>query len=534
MNRDKNENDMSNIALAYCRKSEEDKKRQVLSLNDQVNECNKLIKDYSLNLIVPHFKEEKSGRKAGVRTEFYRMLNLLKAGKAKVVVCWNANRLARNMIDGSEIIDLVQHKGLRIITPYTQYDLSNWFMLLIEFGMSTDFSLKLSKDVKRGLESKVAKGIKPGLAPIGYLNVGEVKGEKTVTNDPERFDLVKRWWQMILTGQYTVDESLAAITKLGLRDRRGNPVSRTASFSLFHNVFYAGYFNFQGEVHKGIQEPVVTLEEFNKAQKIITGKFSGRYIDRTEIRTLPLSGFIKCGECSSTITSERKTKTYKNGTSREYFWYRCKKNKGVCTQRSYTPADDLEGQVRTFISNLELNPRFIDWVRKVLKRRNRDEFEFEHKNKEVLTKRLHEIDGSKEKLFSMKIDGLYSEDEYKQKKAAILKEEADIKEQLNSDRISYWEQMIDNTLEFAGNILELFNTGDDYTKRMVLQILGSDLKLKDKKLYLEAKSVFMFLRNKQNELSEENGLVGLKKGPSHQSNQAEYDPSIHFGAADRI
>ena len=46
-------------------------------------------------------------------------------------------------------------------------------------------------------------------------------------------------------------------------------------------------------------------------------------------------------------------------------------------------------------------------------------------------------------------------------------------------------------------ILELFNSQDPYIKRMILQILGLDLKLRDKKLYLEAKSQFIFLRNKQ-------------------------------------
>lgn len=197
--RDKEIENMDNFALAYCRKSEEDKKKQVLSLDDQAGECDKLTELNNLTLIAPHFKEEKSAKVAGKRVEFYKMLSLLKSGKAKVVICWAANRLARNLKDGSEILDLVQNKGLRIITPYTQYDSSNWFMLLIEFGMSTDFSLKLSKDVKRGLGSKVTKGVRPGSAPLGYINVGKAKGEKGLEDDPERFDLSQKWWRMMLT-----------------------------------------------------------------------------------------------------------------------------------------------------------------------------------------------------------------------------------------------------------------------------------------------------------------------------------------------
>jgi site-specific DNA recombinase len=532
MIKDINENDMSKAAFEYERKSEEDKKRQILSLEDQQKENKETLKKHDLELVHPPFQEEKPAKKPDNRPEFNRMVKLLTEGKAKNIVCWAANRLARNIPDGAKLLDLVQNHGVKIYTPYTVYDSSNWFMLLIEFGMSTDFSLKLSKDVKRGLESKVAKGYRPGLPPIGYLNFGDIKGEKTIVSDPKRFDLVKRWWEMMFTGKYTVEQSLEAITELGLRDRRGDPVSRTAAFKIFQNIYYAGYFSWLGEIHKGAHEPMISLEQFNKVHKIISGKFGGKYEAPRIIRPMPLAGFIKCGECGATITADRKTKHYKDGTSQDYAWYRCKKNKSTCTQKAYLPADELEAQVRSYITNLELDPRFIDWVRKVLKRRNREEFVFDYKQKELLSKRLLELNEKKERIFAMKIDGLYSDDQYKKKKADVLKEEADIREQLDSDRITYWERVIDETLDFSTRIMHFFNRGDDYTKRMVLQTLGSDLRLKDKKLYLEAKSVFVFLRNKQNELLTENNLVGLKKKPLQKSNQDFSTPQVHLGAGE--
>ena len=133
----------------------------------------------------------------------------------------------------------------------------------------------------------------------------------------------------------------------------------------------------------------------------------------------------------------------------------------------------------------------------------------------------------------MKIDGLYATDEeYKKRKAEILVEEMNIQESLNANRLSYWEKVIDDTLNFATEVFELFNSKDPFVKKMVLQILGSDLRLKDKKLYLEAKSVFIFLRNKQNELFDENGLVGLKEMPLEQANQQKTALPIPLGAGD--
>src|SRR3990167_8360890 len=115
-----------------------------------------------------------------------------------------------------------------------------------------------------------------------------------------------------------------------------------------------------------------------------------------------------------------------------------------------------------YLSRLELDPRFIEWVRKVLKRRNRDEFEFENKHRELLTKQLASISTKKERLFDMKIDGLFSEDEYQKRKGEILKEEAETREQLQEDRSSAWEQVIDDTLDFSSKVIHLFNNGDAF------------------------------------------------------------------------
>ena len=172
----------------------------------------------------------------------------------------------------------------------------------------------------------------------------------------------------------------------------------------------------------------------------------------------------------------------------------------------------------------------MNWIKDVLRRRNQEEFDFDRKQRELLTKKLQELSGRKEIIFGMKIDGLYSELEYKQKVSEVLREEVEIKEQLNSNRISYWEQVIDDTLNFSTKVFELFNSDDPYVKRLVLQILGSDLTIKDKNLYLEAKSVFIFLRNKQNQLFEDNGIVGLRERALQQSNQNNSALSIPMGA----
>ena len=70
----------------------------------------------------------------------------------------------------------------------------------VESGAANQFILDLSKNTKRGMRSKLEKGWITGVAPIGYLNDKEAK---TITNDPERFNLVRKMWDLMLTGNYT-------------------------------------------------------------------------------------------------------------------------------------------------------------------------------------------------------------------------------------------------------------------------------------------------------------------------------------------
>ena len=119
----------------------------------------------------------------------------------------------------------------------------------------------------------------------------------------------------------------------------------------------------------------------------------------------------------------------------------------------------------------------------------------------------------------MKIDELYTTEEYKQEVVKIVNEENQIKVLLSSDRSDYWAQVIDETLKFSTEMMEIFNGDNPAAKRLVLQILGADFVLQGQKLFVEVKGAFIFLRNTQNEL-----LAKQKQGVLH--SEAKYDSTI--------
>ena len=181
--------------------------------------------------------------------------------------------MARNPIDGGSIIWAMKQNDLEIITPSQTYSYKedNLILMYIEFGMAQKYIDDLSRSVKRGLRTKAEKGWLPGVAPLGYLNdkYGE-KGEKKIIRNPESFELIKKMWDLMLTGAYTPPQILEiANEKWGFRTRKfknigGKPLSRSVIYKIFTNPFYSGSFEYQGQLYRGSHEPMITVEEYDR------------------------------------------------------------------------------------------------------------------------------------------------------------------------------------------------------------------------------------------------------------------------------
>src|SRR3989344_3850485 len=135
----------------YARKSSEAEDRQVASIDAQISELKKLAKESGLQ-IVKVFSEAKSAKQPG-RPVFNEMLQLIKSGDAKGVVCWKLDRLARNPVDGGQISWMLQRAEIQHVQTYERsyYPSDNVLMMAVELGMANQFVRDLSINVKRGL-----------------------------------------------------------------------------------------------------------------------------------------------------------------------------------------------------------------------------------------------------------------------------------------------------------------------------------------------------------------------------------------------
>src|SRR3990167_5875455 len=95
----------------YARKSSESEERQTLSIEAQLTELQQLAAREHLE-IAASFEEAKTAKEPG-RTMFAEMLRKIEQGEAEGILAWHPDRLARNSVDGGQIIYLLDTGKLK-------------------------------------------------------------------------------------------------------------------------------------------------------------------------------------------------------------------------------------------------------------------------------------------------------------------------------------------------------------------------------------------------------------------------------------
>jgi hypothetical protein len=360
-------------------------------------------------------------------------------------------------------------------------------MLSIIFGYSKYYVDSLSENVRRGNRTKVEHGWRPGQASFGYLNDKE---SRTMVPDPERFPLLRRMWELMLTGAYSPSQiRKTAVHEWGLRTRKrkrsgGNAPSLSAVYRIFYTPFYAGIIEWEGRTHIGKHVPLVTLDEFERVQELL-GR-PGR--PRNQRHEFALTGLIRCGECGKMVTAEHKV----NRFGSHYSYYHCtKKRIDYRCGQPVIPEKDLEQQVIDFLEGITPPERLHKWAMARLGTQYAEQATLQAVQRQSVQKTVKSVNQQLENLTKLRLRDLLTDEEYIRQRQELERErvrllqnqtqEGGVKSSLEPDRL---------VISFNQRAASWFKTGNPKTRRFILEIIGSNPTLKDKQLNIEARKPF--------------------------------------------
>jgi DNA invertase Pin-like site-specific DNA recombinase len=444
----------------------------------------------------------------------------IEAGEADGILCWHLNRLFRNPVDQGTVAWMLQESVIRVIQTYDQAYLpeDNVLLFNVEGAMANQYIRDLAKTSRRGMQSKAEKGWLPSRAPLGYRN-------DLLTNeiypDDERWDMVRKMWEMLLSGNYTVGQILRiANNEWGFRTPQfkrsgGCPIADSSIYRIFNNQFYTGAFEWAGTLYEGNHKPMITVDEYDKAQLILGRK--GK--PRKHVHESSFTGLVYCGECGSMCTCSVKQKIVKKtGELKTYAYYNCTKKKktegkkNVCTQRPLT-LDEFESFVDVELERHTILPVFQEWAIEIINRKNDEEIRDRTKIYEQQQRTYNQTQKELDTLTQMRYRNLIEDDEFISQRTKLKKKMVVLKQGLESIecRAEKWLELTEQTFHFARYARKSFLQGTIQEKREIFAALGQNFTMTDKKVLITANDWFVPIENAYPALEAEFNRLELDK-----------------------
>lgn len=414
--------------IIYARKSTEDSGRQIQSIDDQINFLKKLAKEKDLD-IVEIFSESKSAKKPG-RPVFEKMLSFIQSKKATGILCWKLDRLSRNPKDGGDIQWYLQERIIEEIRTSDRIYLpeDNALISSVELGMANQAIRDLSRNVKRGIKSKIERGVWANRAPIGYLNK-----DKGIVIDKSKAKYIKRAFELYRKSNISIKEIANILFKEGFRSKAGNKYHKSKIQRMLRNTFYYGVMFIQGEYYSGTHKPIISKRLFDEVQEVLDGTNRSK----RKKHSFAFRGFLYCEKCGCLLTAT---------TKKGYNYYYCTNGKGNCEEhKRYLREEKVEKILAESLGKLKMSSEMIDIIYQSAKEKKDLKKDYRQEVLNNLQNELNSVITKQERLLEGYCSEIISKEAYGRKTKDFRKKEIDLKTQIKE--ISEKSSKEDSTLE---------------------------------------------------------------------------------------
>lgn len=374
----------------YARKSSESDERQTMSIDSQIKEMLTLAEREGIS-IVETKRENHSAKASGARPLFVEILKEIREGKYNAILTWAPDRLSRNAGDLGSLVDLMDQGKLLKIQTYSQSFTNSpneKFLLMILCSQAKLENDNRGVNVKRGLRAKCAMGIRPGLAPLGYLNLIRNERIREIIIDDQRSPFIVQMFERSAYQGHSGRMIKRWLDKIGFATRSGKPLALSKVFTVLKNPFYYGEFEFGGVLYKGTHKPLISKELFLDVQRqlVTTPKNWNKNI-------FPFRSICVCGRCGASVTAEERVKKLKYGGMAKYVYYHCTRSVDYECDEPYITEQELISQLLAQLPNIRFNkPKITKTIKIEIERFHRLRSEVLHQ--EYLSGNLSEIEMS--------------------------------------------------------------------------------------------------------------------------------------------
>lgn len=426
--------------------------------------------------VVRWFEEKKTAAKKG-RPKFNRMLKLLQKREAEALIVHKIDRSARNLKDWARLGDLMD-AGIDVHFAHEGFDLSSRGGRLsadIQAVVAADYIRNLREETKKGFYGRLKQGLYPLPAPIGYTDEG---GGNPKEIDPVQGPLVRKAFELYVTGEYSFEELQEKMHALGLRNRNGGRVSLNGYSTMLNNPFYYGLIRIKktDETFEGIHEPLISKQLYDRVQRVLEGKGP----DKQNRHRHLFRGLFRCQECGYAMIAEKQ---------KGYVYYRC--HTSDCPTKCVRE-ERIDDQIRDALKPLVFSDAERQAFQSEIKKLREEWSARRAEQQEAVQLQLDKVEARLDRLTDAFLDELIEKEDYERRKRSLLNERKELetsKRQLHRSG-SQVARRIERFLERAGTAYPSYKSARAEEKRDLVKSVTSNRRVVGRKPIVELKTPF--------------------------------------------
>ncbi len=473
-------------AIILARVSTEEQKEAGNSLPAQQERLRQYIKRNTNLELIREFVFDESAYKEH-RKEFDKIIAYILEQKEVVALCGDkVDRLTRDFLVGLPALEKLRRDGLiELHFPSDNLVLrrdspaTDLFHFNIAVSLAQYYSNSISDNTRRAFEHKRKNGEWTGTPRIGYINITLEGDKKDIIPDPDRAHLIVKMYELYGTGNYSTITIREEITRLGLKSKDGNKLSRSNIEYILKDPFYYGMAkSLKYGLYPHRYTPLISRELFERCQQIRMGRHSkpSKLLSKDFI----FKGLLTCKNCGCLLTPEIKRK--KSGLT--FVYYSCTNSKGIC-KRDYIPEKVLLEGVYGVFKAFEGIPQAVqDRLVTELRKVNESEVEYHKKETSRIQGDYNKTQNRLNVLMDMRLDESITKDDYDKKlqelKDRQYKLNIELEEHTKADH--EYHIQISTILNLARRMKEIFESSEPMEKRAILNYLLQNPTVLAKKL----------------------------------------------------
>jgi len=287
---------MNKFAAIYIRVSTDAQREEGYSIEAQ----KEMLTAYCVSKSIKNYEYYIDGGYSGSnieRPELKRLINDVKNGKISCVLVYKLDRLSRSQKDTLYLIeDVFNPHKVDFVSLNESMDTSTPLGRLM-LGILSAFAQLERENIKErtsmGMKERIKMGywMGGGRVPFGY----DYDADAGILVPNKDAETVKKIYKLYLLGYST--NHIARMLGLSYEKLARQILKRKTN---------AGYICFNGEEYKGLHEPIISVETYEKAMQLMRERSKTTSYDSGHL----LTGLVKCGCCGARM---RYHKWGKNG-----------------------------------------------------------------------------------------------------------------------------------------------------------------------------------------------------------------------------